>query len=156
METLPSGLPEHVADEEDLARFLTQHGQYTSAMVKPSAFLPSPNSRETSVSRHGVEPLERLWELGSVAAGNRNLHGAAVFKASSVRAATLEILACEPPPRHAAIRNWPWIENDPVEQKAKQKEMATLIACAAGKPVMRQTTIPHVSSRGFEKDHQSR
>ena len=105
MGMLPSGLPEHIGDEEDLARFLTQSHQFNATMAKPSAFLPGPKDRETSVSRHGREPLERLWEIGLAAAGTRKLYGAAILKARAVRAAQLEVLADEPPPRHAAIRD---------------------------------------------------
>ena len=72
---LPSGLPEQVADEEDLARFLTQSSQFSAVMAKPAAFLPNPKDRETSVSRHGRAPLEALWSLGLVAAGTRPLRG---------------------------------------------------------------------------------
>jgi hypothetical protein len=128
---LPSGLPEVIADGEDLARFLTQSSHFTSKMPKPSAFLPSPSDHETSVSRHGAAPLESLWALGLEAAGSRHLHGAAVFKARTVRDAQLEVAADEPPPRHAVIRNWPWIEEDPELQKAAQKEKALLIASQA-------------------------
>jgi hypothetical protein len=137
MATLPSGLPDLVANEEDLARFLTQSGQFNDLMARPAAFLPNPKDRETSVSRHGRAPLESLWAIGLVAAGARHLYGAAIFKAQAVRAALLEVMADEPPPRHAAIRGWPWIENDPDLQKAKQKELAALIASAAGEPWLR-------------------
>jgi hypothetical protein len=137
MATLPSGLSDLVADEEDLARFLTQSSQFNATMAKPAAFLPSPAHRETSVSRHGREPLKLLWSIGLDAAGARKLHGAAVFKAGAVRSAQLEVEADEPPPRHAAIRGWPWIGDDPDLQKAKQKELAALIASAAGKPLLR-------------------
>lgn len=128
---LPSGLPDLVADDEDLARFLTQSSHFTSAMAKPAAFLPSPKGRETSVSPQGRAPLESLWTIGLEAAGDRNLYGAAVFKARVVRAAQLEVAADEPPARHAVIRNWPWIEGDPELQKAAQKEKAILIASEA-------------------------
>lgn len=133
---LPSGLPEFVGDDEDLARFLTQTGHFKKAFVKPSAFLPSADDRETSVSRHGSEPRHRLWQLGVAAAGNRSLHGAALFKAGAVRAAQLDVIASEPPPRHAGIVGWP-LDNDPELQKARQKELATVIAGAAGPPLLR-------------------
>lgn len=131
MATLPSGLPDHVGDDEDLARFLTQSGQFNASIAKPAAFLPGSKDRETSVSRHGSGPLESLWAIGVEAAGGRTLHGAAIFKAAAVRTAQLDVVADEPPPRHAAIRGWPWDENDPDMQKAKQKEMATVIASQA-------------------------
>ena len=131
MATTPSGLPERVGDDEDLARFLTQSNQYNSVMIKPSAFLPNPKDRETSVSRHGCEPVYDLWVLGLQAAGSRTLHGAALFKAFVVREAMLEVEEDEPPSRHAVICGWPWNENDPVLQKAKQMEMALVIASHA-------------------------
>lgn len=138
MVTLPSGLPEIVAEDEDLARFLTQSSQFNAIMAKPAAFLPNPKDRETSVSRHGIEPVERLWELGLQAAGMRRLCGAAILKAGAVRAVRLEVTAAESPLRHAVITGWPWTESDPDLQKAKQKQLALLLASTAGKPFLRQ------------------
>lgn len=131
MATLASGLPDHVGDDEDLARFLTQSSHFNATMAKPAAFLPSPRDRETSVSRHGSQPLESLWALGAGATGERSLHGAAIFKANAVRTAQLDVHPAEPPPRHAVIRGWPWDESDPELQKAKQKELAAVIASQA-------------------------
>jgi hypothetical protein len=131
MATLPSGLSDSVSDEEDLARFLTQSSHFTAILVKPAAFLPSPKDRETSVSRHGSEPRDELWTIGLSAAGARTLYAAAIFKAQVIRASQLEVVADEPPPRHAVIRGWPWDEADPELQKAKQKEIAAVIASQA-------------------------
>ena len=131
MATLSSGLADVITDGEDLARFLTHRNKFAALMAKPAAFLPAPKDRETLVSRHGREPLERLWGIGLIAAGDCNLYGAAIFKASAVRSAKLEVMPDEPPPRHAVIRGWPWIDVDPDLQKAKQKECATLIASQA-------------------------
>ena len=132
MATLPSGLEEIIADDEDLARYLTSSSQFNAVMVKPAAFLPNPKDRETSVFRHESEPQDRLWAIGveHVASG-RNLHGAAICKAHHVRAVQLEVMAAEPPPRHAAIRGWPFSEVDPELQKARQKELAALISSKA-------------------------
>jgi hypothetical protein len=134
---LPSGLSEHVYDQEDLARFLTHSSQFNAMMVKPAALMPNPRDRETSVSRHGAEPTDELWQLGLFAAGNRTLYGAAIFKTEVVRRAGLDVLSFEPPPRHAAIRGWPWQEDDPMERKAERKALAVEIAGAAGRPVIR-------------------
>lgn len=132
MATLPSGLEEIIADDEDLARYLTSSSQFNAVMAKPAVFLPNPKDRETSVFRHGSEPRDRLWAIGvEHAAGGRNLHGAAICKARHVRAAQLEVIAEEPPPRHAAIRGWPFFEADPELQKAKQKELAAIISSKA-------------------------
>jgi hypothetical protein len=128
---LSSGLSEIVSDDEDLARFLTQSSQFVATMAKPAAFLPSPKDRETSVSGHGSEPRKVLWQTGISAAGTRKLYGAALFKAGAVRAAKLDVLADEPPLRHAVIRGWPRNETDPELQKAQQKEIATMIASQA-------------------------
>jgi hypothetical protein len=129
---LASGLPDVVADDEDLARFLTSSSQFNARMAKPAAFLPSVNDRETSVFRHGSEPRDALWAIGDAhAAGSRTLHGAAIVKARDVRATLLEVIAAEPPPRHAAIGGWPWLDDDPERQKAQQKEQALLVASKA-------------------------
>lgn len=131
MSNLPSGLSDVVAENEELARFLTQSNQFNNQFVKPSAFLPSPKDRETSVFRCSQKPKEELRELGRAAAGERTLYGAAIFSARAVKSAQLEVIADEPPLCHAAIRGWPWDENDPVSQKAKQKEIALTIASNA-------------------------
>ena len=128
MSTLPSGLPEHVADSEDLSRFLTQSNQFNSVMAKPAAFMPHPIHKNVSVFRIGAdaERLTKTWQ--ETVTGDRTLKGAALFKASDVRAAGLEVNASEPPPAHANIEGWPWQSDDPDEQKARQKEIAALVA----------------------------
>lgn len=135
---LPSGLPASIAPDEDLARFLTQSNLFSASQVKPAAFMASPNTRETSVSRHGREPAERLWRLGGAAAGHRTLYGAAILKASAM-APPLVVEADEPPPCHAAIRGWP-SDPDPELQKAQRRALAAVLAAAAGPPVLRPPT----------------
>jgi hypothetical protein len=129
MATLPSGLPEIVADGEHLARFLTQSSHFSSVMAKPAAFMPSAKGQETSVFRHAPEPLPDLWATGAlaVARSGRSLKGVAFLKARHVREAELAVRASEPPPTHAAIEGWPWLD-DPELQKAQQKERAALLA----------------------------
>ena len=129
---LPSGLPELVGDEEELMRFLTQSSHFNSTTVKPAAFLPAPSSQETSVFRRAGHTFEELNTLGiKYAAVGRNIHGLAIIKAIDVRMSELEVLATEPPEKHAAIRNWPWLQNDPELQKAKQKDRALLLVSKA-------------------------
>jgi hypothetical protein len=41
------------------------------------------------------------------------------------------VAADEPPPRHAVIRGWAYLDNDPELQKAQQKERANSIASKA-------------------------
>jgi hypothetical protein len=135
---LPSGLPAEIADEEDLARFLTSSNHYNASMVRPAAFLPNPHNGETSVFRHGAEPLEELKSIAQKEVGEqRSIHGAAIVKASVVREAELEVRAKEPPPRHADIIDWPWTKDDPDLNKARQKELAALIAQKANRPPLR-------------------
>ena len=132
MENLPSGLPEKIQDDEDVARYLTSSRQFNSTTVKGVAFLPSIQDRESSVFRHGSEPRERLISIGNEhAAGDRNLHGAAIVKAALVRGFALELLPNEPPPRHAVIKGWPAIPDDPQAELAKHKELANCLASAS-------------------------
>lgn len=139
MPQLPSGLPKTVEDDEDLARFLFSSGQYNTTMVKHTAFLPSSQDQETSVFRHGAKPARDLWNLGSeLASSGRKLRGVAIVQARDVRNVGLDAIAAEPPPRHAAIRNWP-TDSDPILQKARQKELAMLLAASAGKPLLKHS-----------------
>jgi hypothetical protein len=133
MPMLPSGLPDVVSDEEDLARFLVSSRWYNSKGAKPAAFLPNPKDWETSVFRHNGDPRDELWSLFTDHVRGPSLHGAGIVKAHDVKSAELEVVASEPPPKHAAIRGWPWIANDPALQKAQQKERALLVA---GKAVL--------------------
>lgn len=126
MEMLPSGLPEHIHDNEDLARFLTSSSQFRATTVKPSAFLPKNGA--TSVFRHGSEPCDGLWQISDEhLATVRRIYGAALVEAMQVRAASLEVAGEEPPLRHANIIGWPSAD-DPELQKAQQIERAALIA----------------------------
>ncbi len=127
---LASGLPNIVGDDEDLARFLTSRGQFSTqkAMAKPALFLPSP--KETSVFRHGSEPRDELWTIGAIAAGTRTLYGAAIVQTRDVRSVQLDAIADEPPPRHAVITGW-LQDNDPLFEKAKRIEQAEQIASKA-------------------------
>lgn len=134
--SLPSGLPEHVADGEDLARFLTSSGHYNTSVVRPSAFMPNPRNGEASIFRHGPVPMEDLMLIAQGAVGvDRKIHGVAIVKARDVREATLEIHSSEPPPRHANIVGWEWLSEDPDFGKARHKELAALIAQKAGAPL---------------------
>ena len=128
MATLPSGMPEFVADDEDLTRFLTQSGHFNSFMAKPAAFLPNPKCRNTSVFRCGPEAdvIRQIWQKTNTS--DRQLKAAAVFKAVSVRETGLDVIAHEPADRHADIENWPWMGDDADIQKAKQLEKAQSLA----------------------------
>ncbi len=130
MASLPSGLPDFVEDGEDLARFLTSSSQFNTLIVKPAAFMPKDG--QASVFRHGPEPRDSLWQIAiDHAVGDRTLHGAAVVSAGEVRAASLDVAASEPPPRHANIIGWASSGTDPEAQKAQQMAQAILLASRA-------------------------
>jgi len=132
MATLPSGLPDVVADGEDLARFLTSASQFNAKGAKPSAYLPSEVHRNTSVFRHGEQPKAELLDIWiQNSQPGRNLHAIAICKARDVRAANLKVASEEPPPRHANIEGWPWNGADPEMAKAARKELAAVIAQSA-------------------------
>lgn len=129
MNLLPSGLPSMVVDEEVLARFITSESHFNLKGTKPTAFMPEIEARETSVIRHNGNPLDELWAIGEAhVAQGRTIYGAAFIKAKKIRERELDVIADEPPPRHAAIRNWPWVEPDQDLRKAKHKELAILLA----------------------------
>ena len=128
---LASGLPEHVADEELLVRFLTSDSQFNSQMAKPAGFMPGPLDGNTSVFRHAAEPVQLLWDTADRELAERRAKAAALLTAVDVRRARLEVTASEPPPRHADITQWPEIANDPDVTRAKRKEFALLLAQAA-------------------------
>ena len=124
---LPSGLPEKVADDEPLARFLTSKGQFNQSGVKLSAFLPTKDGK-TSVFRHGAEPQADLIAIANEHIGsNRRVHGVGIIRAGDVRAVQLDVQSQEPPPRHADITDWP-SSMEKAEQKARQKEIAIRLA----------------------------
>lgn len=128
--TLPSGLPEIVGDEEDIARFLTSSGHYNAKHVRQNAFLPNPKDGKKSVFRHGADPLEDLKKIGEEHVGG-NLHGVAILKAKKIRDERLDVVGEEPPPRHADIVDWTWRKDDPLYGKAENKEKAIALAQAA-------------------------
>ena len=125
---LGSGLSHRVDNEEHLARFLTSSRHFNSTMVKPAAFLPK--DEETSVYRHGAEPRVQLWQIAEENLRLREeqkCHGAAILKACFVRASGLDVIAEEPPARHANIKGWPLLD-DPAMQRAKRRQIAQGLA----------------------------
>lgn len=135
--SLPSGLAEEVDAVEPIARFLTASGHANTSAVKPSAFLPNPKNGETSVFRHGSDPIGGLMNIASTALSSRaaSVRGAAIIQAADVFEVQLDVIAKEPPPRHADIVGWDWQQADRDFGKAKQKEKAAFLAQRAGSPV---------------------
>jgi hypothetical protein len=129
---LPSGFPEHVADDEPLARFLTSDSQFSRQVAKPSGFMPGPTDGNTSVFRQAAEPVQALWDKADREIGQeRRAKAAALLTAAHVRQATLDVVASEPPPRHADITSWPEVADDPDATRAQRKDLALLLARAS-------------------------
>ena len=128
---LPSGLPDEVAANEPLARFLTSDSQFNQSMAKPAAFMPGPTDSKTSVFRQASQPVDLLWETADREIKGRRVRAAAMLAAADVRQAKLDVEAHEPPARHANIVGWPTTSGDPALTKARCKEFALLLAQAA-------------------------
>ena len=127
---LPSGLPDHVRDDEPLALFLTSSGHFSAdkETVKAAPFLPNPRDGDRSVCRHDTEPVTELARLGALYRPDATIYGAGVVLTSVVRVAGLAVEAEEPPERHANIRGWAWSAADPKMGKAENMEKALQIA----------------------------
>jgi hypothetical protein len=123
---LASGLPEHVADDEELVRFLTSSSQFNAAGVKRAAFMPAAHRPETSVLRRRGESREALLATGREQLKGRHVHGGAIVSAADVRAVLLDVVASEPPPRHANIVGW--ASADPEDFKAQRMAQAASLA----------------------------
>ena len=139
MDELPSGLPEFVADDEPLARFITTDAHLNAAGAKPSAFMPQPGRVRVSVFRHGEQPAEPLWHIAAahVESAGRRVRAVAIVPTREVRDAhmraetlgatalpSLDVEADDEPPRHADIVGWALAGVDSVSEKAVNKALA--------------------------------
>lgn len=128
MPPLPSGLPEVVADEEMLTRFINSASRFNATMAKPAAFLPHPAHKNSSVFRmDGRDAIHANHVYGETSHSEQSLKAVAICTAATVRAQELDVVAQEPPPRHANIEGWNW-DSDPQMAKAHQKQQAGAIA----------------------------
>lgn len=120
-------MPEHVADDEYLIRFLTDSNRFNTFGVRPQAFLPNPKHRNTSVFRgaNDKESGEVLWNTNPIA--GKGLKALAIVTAAQVRSSGLDVNAEEPPHCHANIEKWCWDEDEEMT-RAKNKELAMLLA----------------------------
>lgn len=130
MTSLPSGLPEHVADGEPLARFLLTKRYFSTAneRVKAEAFLPPPNL-ELSVFRICHLDDSAIEALGQPVAAiqSKKLCGWGRVMTAAVRRLNLDLEADEEPKRHANIVGWP-TEPDRDVQKGLHKRIALELA----------------------------
>jgi len=99
--------------------------------VKQAAFMPANHSVETSVFRIKAQELsiQEAWTRSDISHGK--LYGAAHLMASEIRELGLQVLASEPPQRHAVIVNWPSNLLDSDDEKSQRKELALKLASRA-------------------------
>ena len=109
--------PMPVDEEEMLTRFIFYSKWYRSSdgSIKPLAFMPKPETNDTSVFRHSgfTDPDSDLSRIGEEGARKRccNYHGRADIKAEYVYQQGLGIEPTETPEHHANIVGWPQDKN---------------------------------------------
>jgi hypothetical protein len=111
---------------EVLSRFIFSRRQFSPEQnrVKPTAFLPSKESRETSVFRTGgLEPAE-IRRIGDQLGRDQALKAWGDVLAGAVFDIGLEVRPDNDPERHAAIVGWP-------EEKDQQLSLAQRLAADA-------------------------
>lgn len=103
---LPSGLPEHVGDEEIVARFARHDSKYFKRppyRPKRDLFMPPKDSTVLSVSRVSGRTAEVIREIGEhvVSRAGNKLHGWCTLEVREVRAIrTLGVVSDEPDDQH--------------------------------------------------------
>ncbi|MEL7142289.1 MAG: hypothetical protein AAGL08_08720 [Cyanobacteria bacterium J06573_11] len=126
----PSHIPP-VDDDELLARYVTQSGQFRKGdqSVKADLFMPHPH-RELSVTRHRDATESEIWAVGkAVALSRKRLYGRADIQAMHCQVDDLRITAkplLPQNPNHADIEGWPI-------EKADKKVLALRLADTASK-----------------------
>lgn len=134
---LPSGLPVNVADEEPLARFIRQKGQYkpSTMQARGDLFIPPRNATVLSVSRVGTLSDGAIAELGRhvVSQAGNTLKGWCLLGTKRVREVRrFGVEADEPDDRHhyhAHITGFPL-------EKSELMEAADDLADIAGTVVL--------------------
>lgn len=127
----PENVPP-VAENELLARFATQSGQFRRSdfTVKQDLFMPHPR-RELSVMRHRDASMDEIWQVGHSIASElgRTLYGRADIRAAACNIEGLRAVARPIPPEnpnHADIEGWPSSTED-------KKALALKLAASASK-----------------------
>jgi hypothetical protein len=127
----PANVPP-IAEDELLARFATQRGQFRAGerTVKPDLFTPHPRA-ELSVMRHRDASTAEIWRVGWATATvqGRTLYGRAEITAATCHIGGLFVIASPifpDNPNHADIRGWP-------PKKEDKKSLAQKLAAAASK-----------------------
>ncbi len=124
----PGNVPP-VADDERLARFVTQVRQFrpSDQTVKQDTFIPHPH-QELSVMRHFQATESEIWDIGKdiAQAQGKKLYGRADFLAAFCKLQNLRVEATplKSNPNHADIAGWPSAKQD-------QKAIALKLAASA-------------------------
>ncbi len=135
--SLPSGLPEVVANDEPILRFLTNRNHYNTSAVKPPAFTPNPKDGCLSVARHNAEPIDASERMAREDFNLPKAVGVARLPAKAFRKEGLDFRADDTPPRHADVIDWPWREDDPEYGKSERKLIAAALAQQAERLMFR-------------------
>lgn len=132
----PKNIPP-VEDNELLARYITQRGQFRPSdnQVKPNLFMPHPR-KELSVTRHLEATEAEIWSIGKDVSNalDRELYGRADIQANACKIETLKVTAkpildnptAPDNPNHADIEGWPIAKED-------QKAIALKLVASASK-----------------------
>lgn len=126
----PNNVPP-VANDELLARYVTQSGQFRPSdnTVRQNLFLPHPH-RELSVTRHLSATEAEIWAAGEDVSTKRDrkLYGRTDIQASACTLNGLRVFAMPilNNPNHADISGWP-------SEKQEQKAIALKLAALASK-----------------------
>jgi hypothetical protein len=105
-----------ITDDELLARYVTQSGQFRGDnTVKQDLFMPHPR-RELSVTRHLNASEAEIWTIGldvSTTLGKK-LYGRADIQTEKCRIDSLQVTEkpLENNPNHADIEGWPLEKQD--------------------------------------------
>lgn len=119
-----------IDDEDTLVRFVYDSDKFRPDRVLPGAFLPSYEDQwqrlETSVCRDSMCDIARVWHLARTQRSDKNVKGAANFKAASATATGLSCLAApvDGYGEHAVVIKWP-------ENKSEQRLIAGKLSQAS-------------------------
>jgi hypothetical protein len=111
-----SGVETEVGNDENLSHFIFSRTWFSpnTARVKYNAFMP--RKGEVSVFRIDKLSEKQVWTIGRdvVGGGTKNPKARGDIKAAKVRESQLDVLAAEPPPRHANLVGWPSAKSEQI------------------------------------------
>ncbi len=131
-------LPAIVADDEFVVSFVLESNKFKPGGLDHRQLLPSNKHGNTSVFRtadlNDGEIADTGHRLVALPRDKNGILGWAELVVRAVRALQpLEVIAKEPPPRHALIDQWP---------QAKEQQRTLAIHLASKAKVVKQSTVP--------------